>query len=68
MGTSNKLDKTRKQKAIKSAATATIISTTSDTSITSTKSEEIKIVKEGVKIRAQKKETADEIKIVLSFD
>ncbi len=66
MGASNKLDKTRKQKALK------ISMKNDEKEIKNEKDtkeiKEVKIVKDGIKISAQKKETPDEIKIVLSFD
>lgn len=74
MGTSNKLDKTRKQKALKTSIKSMDGSITdkatdeSEIKSEEIKSEEIKLVKDGIKIKAQKKETQNEIKIVLSFD
>ena len=58
MGTSNKMDKTRKQKTAKQVVQ----------SVKEQVVEEIKVNKNGINIKAEKKETSDEIKIVLSFD
>ena len=84
MGTSNKMDKTRKQKTAKQLSKKTDISVDNDKckddkdkddnkdknkdSIKEKIIEEVKVNKNGINIKAQKKETFDEIKIVLSFD
>lgn len=71
MGTSNKLDKTRKQKNTKKVSNKKKLttSTSGEGEEDSEKViEEVSVKKNGINIKAQKKETADKIKIVLSFD
>ena len=64
MCASNKLDKTRKQKTLKESPK------NSDTECNNKNEDpkEVQIVKKGVKINARKKETQEELKIILSFD
>lgn len=63
MAISNKMDKTRKQKNAKKALLKKEVTPTNEKVI-----EEIKVKKHGINIKAQKNETPEEIKIVLSFD
>ncbi|AYV77244.1 MAG: hypothetical protein Barrevirus23_1 [Barrevirus sp.] len=66
MGNSNKQDKTRKQKALNLADQKEVEKEKEQTD--NKKTQELKIIKQGVKIKALKKETANDVKIVLSFD
>ena len=68
MGTSNKMDKTRKQKSAKQTISKKGSGTSTEEDTDDKVIEEIKVKKNGINIKAQKKETSDEIKIVLSFD